>query len=225
LNEPTGVHRIRDRSGNGFHGYAMREVATGQPGPFLTGSRAVAINGKGYIDFGCRNEFAMPNDFTVEAWLWIGKVAHTSYAMSVLGHEGDSHIGWGLIAGHDRPDLLDSAENPVRLYFIAYQVEHLYFPLSKGESIEDRWLHAAVAFDRNNTAQFYLNGKHRGSFAASRPAHVGRVWLQIGCAELIDADFWRGRLAHIAVYPRTLSERQIQNHYRQRDGGKEETDQ
>ena len=57
-----------------------------------------------------------------------------------------------------------------------------------------------------------LNGK---------PAYVGHVWIQLGCGKLFDVDYWRGRLAHVAVYPRVLSEQQIQNHYCQGNGGKE----
>ena len=85
LNEPAGSRTFLDRSGNGIHGYAMNKVMAGQPGPLSDGSRAVALNGNGYIDFGRRDQFAMKNDFTVEAWVWIGKVKWSSHIISVLG--------------------------------------------------------------------------------------------------------------------------------------------
>ena len=157
----------------------------------------------------------MKNDFTVEAWVWIGKVKQSSYVISALGQ--DDATDW--LGTDRRPRHAQAQERrrePGRPHFIVYQVEHFYFSLSNGESIEDRWLHVAVAFDRNNTAHLYLNGKHRGSVTNDQPARVGPVWLQIGCAELVDADFWRGRLAHVAVYPRALGTQQIQNHYGQR---------
>jgi hypothetical protein len=80
-------------------------------------------------------------------------------------------------------------------------------------------------FDRANVAQLYVNGEPRWSVNRDRPAHVGPVWLQIGCAAQVDEDYWRGRLAHLAVYPRALSREQIQNHYSQQSsGGKEVAD-
>jgi hypothetical protein len=32
---------------------------------------------------------------------------------------------------------------------------------------------------------------------------------------LINGEYWRGRLAHVAVYPRALSQQQIENHYKE----------
>ena len=52
LNEPAHFRKFLDRSGNGFHGYAMKKVASGQPGPLPGNSRAVAFNGDGNIDVG-----------------------------------------------------------------------------------------------------------------------------------------------------------------------------
>ena len=195
LNEPAGSRTFHNRSGKGIHGYGMNKVMAGQVGPLADGSRAVALNGNEYIDFGYRPEFAMKNDFTVEAWLWIGKVEWSSYVISALGRDGKRHIGWGLIAGRKHPGPASEAENPLVLDFIKYGAGEYYFSLPGGESIQQRWLHVAVVFDRGNTAHLYLNGKHRGSVATGQPAHVGPLWLEIGCAEIVDADFWRGRLA------------------------------
>ena len=193
-----------------------------QSGPLDGNSHAVALDGNGYIDFGRHDEFSMKNDFTVEAWLWIDKPRESSYAISALGRVGAGNIGWGLVAGRGRLNATKDASAPIALYFIVQQSGRMYVPLSKGESIENRWLHTVVVFDRANTAHFYLNGKHQGSVREGKPAVIGPIWLSIGCAEVTDADFWRGRLAHVAVYPRASSAQQIENHYRQRNnGGKE----
>ena len=99
-----------------------------------------------------------------------------------------------------------AARHPVVLNFSNHESSYpCHFAFSKGEAVENRWLHVAVAFDRANTAHFYVDGTHRGSVAGNKPLRVGRVWLQIGTAELVDTDFWQGRLAHVAVYPRALS--------------------
>ena len=83
----------------------------------------------------------------------------------------------------------------------------------------NRWLHVAVVYDRFNTAHLYLNGQRRNSIAVDKPAHVRPVWIEIGGENQSTTDYWHGRLAHVAVYPRALSGRQIQNHYDQRKGG------
>jgi hypothetical protein len=66
-------------------------------------------------------------------------------------------------------------------------------------------------------ARFYLNGEPRGTVQAPGPPKVGRLWLNVGCAEQIEGDFWHGGLAHMAIYPRVLTVGQIQNHYHQRN--------
>jgi hypothetical protein len=222
LNEPAGSRKFLDRSGNGIHGYAMRELRAGVPGPLSNGSRAVAFDGKGYIDFGGRDQFALKNDITIEAWVWIGDVQPSSHIISILGRGGDGYIGWGLFAGRRKDLDVTNAANPIVPYLIGYDVQRFPFSLSAGESIENRWLHLAAAFDSSNTAHLYLNGVCRGSLAANKPGSVGPVWLQIGGAELIDEDFWRGRIAHVAIYPRALRAERILNHYNQRGNSEKE---
>jgi hypothetical protein len=213
LNESAGARKILDRSGNAIDGFAMSKVTAGQPGPFGDGSRALALDGKGYIDLGRHDQFAMPNNFTVEAWAWIiGEEAtrNTGYVVSALGGEGAKCIGWGLVAGRDANE---HRNDPIPLYFIVQPGFHHYYPLSKTETIDNRWLHVAVAFDDANTVHLYLNGVCRGEFKVMKQSQVGPVWLQIGCSDPA-TDMWPGRLAHVAVYPRVLSAQQIENHYR-----------
>jgi hypothetical protein len=225
LNEPAGSRKFADRSGHGIHGFAMREVKAGQPGPFAGSSRAIALRGGGYIDFGSRDEFAMANNFTVEAWVWIGDVKDSGYAISAIGrHESGAHIGWGFHAGRPRVKGKPADEAPIALSFCAPPdtADVLY----RGDAAElgQRWLHVAVTYDGDNTLRLYVNGEVFRTFERKRPAILGPVWLQIGGAEQVDEDFWRGRLAHVAVYPHVLSDQQIRNHYQQSDRGGEEAD-
>lgn len=67
---------------------------------------------------------------------------------------------------------------------------------------ENQWVHLAVVCDRDNTAHFYLNGKHYRSIAADKPGNSGPVWLEIGGGTIRNDELWHGRLAHLAVYGR-----------------------
>ncbi len=71
LDEPAYARRFLDRSGNGFHGTAMGTVNAGQDGPLPGRSRSVELDGRGYIDVGRQDRFALANGFTVEAWALI----------------------------------------------------------------------------------------------------------------------------------------------------------
>ena len=182
----------------------------------------MSFDGQGYIDVGLHEEFALQNDFTVEAWLWISKVERYGMAISIAGSTDPSlrHlIGWSLGAGH-RPKDADP-DKSTALYFTAYTVRDMYFSLPAGEALKNCWHHVAVVFDRANTAHLHLDGRRRDSIAANRSAYVGPVWISIGNEPLVleDREYWQGRLAHIAVYPRALSIEQIQNHYDQGKGG------
>ncbi len=212
LNEPAKSRTFADRSGHGLMGYGMNKVASGQPGPFGQGSRATAFSGGDYIDVGQHNEFAMPNGFTVEAWVWIDDATESSYVFSSLGRtSGGFGCGWGLaVCGQTAAG--EKLDAPM-VQLIVQMQNHFDFPLPTDEPLEDGWLHVAVTFDDANTARFYLNGELRGTVAGKKPARVAPVWLQIGCAEPIESDFWRGRLAHVAVYPRVLSVEQIRDHF------------
>jgi hypothetical protein len=222
LNEPAGARKFADRSGNGLVGYAMNKVTAGQPGPLGDGSRSSGFNGGQYIDLGQHSAFAVRNNFTLEAWVWIDDAAESSYVFSAIGREGSTGVGWGLAASRQPTTSTNRMPKSPIFSFVVQQVRHFDFPLPNGESIKNRWLHVALTFDAANTARLYLNGKLRGSVAGQKPAIVGPVWLSIGCAEPITSDFWRGRLAHIAVYPRALDARHIQKHFDQcPSGGKE----
>ena len=77
----------------------------------------------------------------------------------------------------------------------------------------------AVVFDADNSARLYLNGERRGTIAGTRCANVGPVWVEIGdgtgsLTKYVES--WHGRLAHVAIYPYTLNQPQIQSHYNQK---------
>ena len=101
LNEPANARQFLDRSGNGFHGYAMNKVMAGQPGPLPGNSRAVALDGDGNIDIGRHDEFALVNDFTVEAWVCMGKATSQPYCHVIAANPNVAPtdprmVGWAL---------------------------------------------------------------------------------------------------------------------------------
>jgi hypothetical protein len=222
LNEPAHARRFLDRSGNGFYGSAMNQVKAGQAGPLLGNSRALGFEGKGYVDVGRHDEFARINDFTLEAWVCIGDIA-SQFAARVISATpggvlstdwpGRSH-GWSLEAS--RQTNPNGVLPPAILRFTKYGVKDFEISIPSEMASEDRWVHVAVVCDRDNTAHFYLNGKHRQSVVADKAGKAGPVWLEIGGGTINDTEFWHGRLSHLAVYPQALNPRQIENHYNQR---------
>jgi hypothetical protein len=218
LNEPVGARKFFDRSGNGFHGRAMSEVVAGQTGPFAGKSRAVLLEGKGNIDVGRHDEFALVNDFTVEAWICMGRMPPQPYGKLIganpdVGADVPRTLGWTLEASLTAQR--DSASPFAEITFAIYGAKAYFFAIPREAMAADQWLHLAVVYDRDNTAHLYLNGKHRESIASDKPGNRGPVWVEIGGGPTF-GEYWRGRLAHFAVYPRTLTGEQIQNHYNQK---------
>jgi hypothetical protein len=211
LNERSPTGTFRDRSGHGFHGSAMHKVACGRGGPLGADASAVALDGASYIDIGRHDEFALKNDFTVEAWVRIEKMKPWGCVISATDQE--RFIGWGLSV---TPPATDNGKpSEAIISFVGWCAKGYDFSIPLAEVTADRWVHLAAAFDRSNAAHLYLNGQHRGSLAGDKSAALGPVWVQIGC-DIPMEHCWRGGLAHVAVYPRALTDKQIQNHYNQR---------
>ena len=228
LNEPAGARKFVDRSGNSFHGYAMSKVMAGERGPLAGNSRAVALDGNGYIDVGRHDEFALKNDFSVEAWICGDSIGSTKAARVVSAGPGvidgkftKRDCGWSFEASY--PWSVDG--KPIMtmptLCFSTYAVKDYYCPISNDIVSRDRWLHVAVVYDPDNSVHFYLNGQYSNSIAGDARANVGPIWLEIGGGAIGPdysngaPEYWNGCLAHIAIYPRMLSPEQINRHYRQ----------
>ena len=158
----------------------MKKVLAGQPGPLPGNWRTVALDGNGNINVGRHDEFALINDFTLEAWMCIGERGAIQQGDFGYGRrrelqERSSDGGWALAARHnDR-----GADSPPGLYFTACSVQGLSISRSAaGETIMNRWLHVAVVYDHFNTAHLYLNGQlaefDRRRQACPREAGVDR---------------------------------------------------
>ncbi len=209
LNEPAKERRFMDRSGNGFHGRAVGMVRSGRPGPLSSESRSVEFDGQGHIDVGRHDQFSLVNGFTVEAWILAEHSTVPTRVISVDNAVPDSTMrtGWGLgyvVEPHDT-----FANGFPCLAFTAYAVEDAAF--NTVVTPTSRWIHVAVVFDRNNIAHLFQDGRPRSSVDVGGSAKVGPAWLSIG-VNARKSRFWKGRLAHVAVYPRELSEERIREH-------------
>ncbi len=209
LNEPAQARRFMDRSGNGFHGRAVGEVRSGRPGPLSSKSCSVEFDGQGYIDVGRQDRFSLVNGFTVEAWILAEHSTNPTRVISADNAVPDStmRIGWSLMHAVEPHNTF--ANGFPCFVFTAHGVEDAAF--NTVVTPTSRWIHVAVVFDRNNIAHLFQNGRPRSSVDVGGPAKVGPAWLSIG-AMSNKGQFWKGRLAHVAVYPQELSEEQILRH-------------
>ena len=188
LNEPANARQFLDRSGNGFHGYAMNKVLAGQPGPLPGNSRAVALDGDGNIDVGRHDEFALVNDFTVEAWVCMGRIPPQPYGNLIAanpdtGATDPRMFGWALEASLTEPQIRPRL--PHKSVSATYAVKNYRFAIPRTAMAADQWLHVAVVCDRDNTAHLYLNGQYQESIDAeqARQSRAGvdrdRRWADI----------------------------------------------
>ncbi|MBN1394254.1 MAG: hypothetical protein JW959_04470 [Pirellulales bacterium] len=214
LNEPANSRRFIDRSGNNFHGMALGKVFAGQDGPSPGKSAAVELKGNGYIDVGRRDRFAFSNGFTVEAWVWIDKPSGISgriiSAASCDGFHQSSGWAMGYSGFVDEPNAGD--KEPY-CNFTCYGEQFGANYHRVGTPLRE-WMHLAYVFASDNSGRLYRNGEPWGAFPPNVPAKIGPTWVAIGWGSNIDGEFWRGRLAHVAVYPTELSQEQIDSHYR-----------
>ena len=79
---------------------------------------------------------------------------------------------------------------------------------------QGQWVYVAAVFDRDNDVHLFLNGEHQASRPRpSKAGGTGPAWVSIGSLGSGEQR-WRGRLAHVAVYPHVLDPQQIKSHWR-----------
>jgi hypothetical protein len=219
LNEPAGTRLFHDRSGNGYHGVAMDNVIAGQAGPLGAQSRAVELKGDGYIDVGRQDRFAFRNNFTIEAWLWINpewNSAEENQPGSIFsagsGERRYQQHGWGLMCRPQSVVIKGGDENQRILSFVCYSLGFMSIP--DYSMPLRRWTHAALVYNSDHSAQAFIDGKATMVMENCLIPKQGPVWVSLGWNSNMGGQYWKGRLAHIAVYPHALQKNQILEHYR-----------
>jgi hypothetical protein len=217
LNEPAGSRRFADHSDNHVHGWGMRQLASGKPGPMQGESRAVALAGNGGIDCGRHDHFALAGDFTVEAWICPDRNMQFGVVIAATDGQPRGGAGWALCVQPRSPEHDPTLPAVVRL--ITSGGSFFDFRVPDRQAEDGRWIHVAVVFQESGLAQFYLNGAYRESARGQSPRQGEAAWVSIGSDATLSGGDWCGRLSHVAVYPRALGAEQIRNHHRQRDAG------
>jgi hypothetical protein len=225
LNEPIRQRKFRDWSGHGYDGFALNAVIAGQPGPFGDKSRALELDGNGYVDLGRQDAFVARDNFTVEAWLWIDNPLRHSTIFSAVGRDDGGTLGWSVCAYSAESLSPEESVGGIHMGFFAFHSQSQYPQatsfLRPGAGMPLReWTHVAVVYDRDQTAHLYRNGKRVESKHRDSPVRTGPAWLAIGWladGHILSTDqyYWRGRLAHVAVYPQALGADRIRSHYLQ----------
>ncbi len=205
LNERPNAWEFADRTGHGFHGHASEKITAGKQGPFGIRSYAVELNGHGGIDvyLGPEREktIAELKALTVESWIWIGKGDGIGHILSADGQWNGIRSGWGL--GY--------ASYASQLLLTKYSVENCF--LSNVKALpKQQWLHVVMTQGDSNAVRFYINGQLRQSLSKTKPCITGSVQLAIGRIAA-GGQSWQGRLSHIAVYDRALTDQEIHSHF------------
>jgi hypothetical protein len=169
----------------------------------------------------------LENNFTVEAWVWIdpdpGDLTVTEPGPIISAGSGEiryQQSGWNLAC---RPGarIGGGSDYLQRICtFGSYGQESAPFrdtvvPISQ-------WAHVAFVLHSDNTAQAYLNGRASAVVTDYKPPKLGPVWVGIGWHSNLGGQYWRGKLAHVAVYPLALDERRIIEHYQMHEATEKE---
>ena len=117
-------------SGNGFHGYAIYEVAAGTTWPSAWQFPRLARSMATGTSLRRRNEFAMKNDFTVEA-VWIDKPRETSSPFRPLG-ERTGQYRLGACRRPRSAKRHEGRKESHRSYFIVQQSGEMYVTIATG---------------------------------------------------------------------------------------------
>lgn len=203
LNEPLGATEVADVSGHGRTGSVHGDVTFGVNGPLKNpASTAAKFDGTGWIIIADGTALAMQNNFTAEAWIEIGD-APVGTGRIVSIDAGSLHNGWSMGWSMDVP-------HQEEFLFTLHSIQDYYF---RGHPLTShRWHHVVLVCDSNNRAQLYVNGQWTATIDADRSGNVAPSHASIG-AVTNGGQPWQGAIAHLAVYPYSLDEKQIAAHY------------
>ncbi len=190
---------VPDESGNGFSGYAGRNVRLG---PGLRG-QALDLDGRGFVTVNDEAVLRFPQ-LTITAW--------------VLPTESGGR--WGVVAKRNRnsacPYVLAIRDN--RPTFEATDTEGKWSYNLSGPPVvrPNQWNFLAATVVEGKSVQLYWNGKPAGSRVVAKPIVTTTQPLTIGFeawggkpADPKHNGNFRGRIDEVAIWPRALSADEI----------------
>ena len=234
LGESQGT-TAKDISGRGHQGRYHGTPRLGQPGALHGDPDAsLGLDGKGsYLEIPAHPDFSQPTSgqgLTVEAWL-------RPEALGFAGETTDPYVYW---LGKGQPDANEwalrfysrtSPDRPNRISAYLFNPEG---GLGAGAYFQDKlkageWIHVVACYEPGSAAtnreagvHIYKNGEHRLGPPAPGTLYQNPKWqinpragaapLRLGAYSL--KSFLRGGLDEVAIYPRVLTTREIQEHYR-----------
>jgi hypothetical protein len=236
--KPVGYWRLEeargpvaaDSSGHKKNGEYHGGVAFHQPGAFAN-DFAARFDGKtGYVEVPASTDFSVPTShkgLSVEVWF-------NPAALKFRGETKDPYVYWlgkGEPKQHEWALRFYSQESTRPNRISAY-----VFNRSGGEGagafVEEpvranEWIHIVACFDpgdqdtKDAGVSIYKDGVLRGSPAKQRGAryssfnvvpHAGNAPLRFGTRNF--TSYFDGTLDEVAIYPRVLTAKEVQDHYR-----------
>jgi hypothetical protein len=168
------------------------------------GDPALRLAGTDELEAGSRRgDLVTSAPLTIETWLRLDE--QTLPASIVLTSPGGRDAGWelGLVSQDGRLRLALDLLGHHRYRFDEVALE------------ADRWIHLAVALDDAGAAWCYLDGKLTQSLIGPPPRTKKPHNAVVKIGGWAAGPFFRGDLAHLAIYDRALEADRIQQHFKQ----------
>lgn len=209
LGEGPRTGWAQDSSGNGLHGYYELDAHPGAPGALaddpdtavemtapddgLTNDEVEVLDAPG-LDFGT-------SDFSAEAWIKT-TVNEERVFLSKCCDAGP--VKWELSVTNDS-GLEGRVRSVIRDGTVSRTAYGPPIPVDDGE-----WHHVLVAYDRDWGTRIHVDGIEEATQGPVLGDISNDVDLEIGDSDT--ADGFRGTIDEVALYPRTLSAAEAQEH-------------
>jgi hypothetical protein len=236
--KPVGYWRLddsrgtiaADSSGHKKNGQYRGGVALRQPGAFANDLSARFDGMTGYVEIPASAAFSIPTSrkgLAVEVWF-------NPATLQFRGESDDPYVYW---LGKGEPNQQEwalrfysqASTRPNRISAYAFSAAG---GLGAGAFVEEpvranEWIQIVACFDpgdKNTEGRgvaIYKNGVLRGSPATQHGAryssfdvvpHAGNAPVRLGTRNL--TSYFDGRLDEVAIYPRVLTAKEVEEHYR-----------
>ena len=200
-NNPVAAYAFNEGSGTTANDAAGSHTGTVTSPSWVEGKfgKALSFNGtSSCVSVPNNVDLQLSGNFTLQAW--INPANTTQEFAPIFFKEATEFYGYSLFfgafeAGHiqgyiaDKPWQYTEVESPEKL-------------------IANTWAHVAMTSD-GTTLRLYMNGKQIDT-ASAKAAMESKGPLLIGCGKSLGAEFFKGLIDNVRIYPRTLSAAEIE---------------